>query len=354
MSIRSRQRAAWWAPLCLLLLWATSPAAAQAPHPEAGADPGSETDSDSDADSDSGADAAADAGADSDAVADADAGADAGADADAVAEADAGAVAEADSGADAGTDAGTDAEATASGTSTTATIDELDGGSPSASSDSGFESAFDDEFADLDGYLGEHASTWNLDDGEGEGEPWQDYDPPYSYQGRSLARVGLQLRVAGLPGGKPPVPEGPLGELGFVFDTRYSAFSAWHFRAVLAVSAQNVGRAYEGGGAVAVSSPFAIRLRLLPVAFDAGEWLTLRLGPDIGIQWAEESGAGGTFEVLFGTLGEVALRLLDERLEVAVHGGFQFTAVGRVTRFNFGRELVPQGVLGGSVAWLFD
>ncbi|MEC7524229.1 MAG: hypothetical protein VYE22_30385 [Myxococcota bacterium] len=235
-----------------------------------------------------------------------------------------------------------------------APVDELDGDAPPpAANDDGFESAFDDEFAELDGYLGVQRGVWVLDDGGGDA-PWQDYDPPHSYQGRSLVRFGAQLRVAALPGGKPPVPEGPLGELGFVLDARYSAFSAWHFRAVLAVSAQTVGRAYMGGGEVAISSPFAMRLRLMPIAFDIGQYVALRTGPEIGMQWAENAGAGGTFEVLLGHIGEIVVRLLDERLEVGVHFGVQLTALGRVTRTNFGRELVPQGVVGGSVAWLFD
>ena len=210
--------------------------------------------------------------------------------------------------------------------------------------------------ADFDGAerdLGQTRGVWVLDDGVGLAEvPWDDFDPGAEYTPRDPIHLGIQLRVGALPGGSYPLLDGPLIELGAIFDARYSARSPWHMRVLLAASFQNPADENLGAGVHVFSSPFALKLRVLPISIDLQQWGALRAGGEIGIQYVPQLGGDGIWMVLPGVNGEAVVRLLDGVLEIGAFGGFQWTGIGRSTRSGFFQELGFEGVVGVSVGYL--
>jgi hypothetical protein len=201
--------------------------------------------------------------------------------------------------------------------------------------------------------LGQARTPWVLDDGVTDAQvPWDDFDPGAEYTPRDPIHLGAQLRFGALPGGAVPLPDGPLVELGGILDGRYSPRSPWHLRVVLAASFQLPGDENLGAGVHSTTSPFALKIRLLPIAVDLEQWGALRAGAEIGVQYVPQLGGGGEWEMLPGFSGEAVVRLLDGRLEVGAFGGIQWTAVGRSSRSGYSWRLELEGVIGVTVGYL--
>ncbi|MGE0789636.1 MAG: hypothetical protein AB7S26_28445 [Sandaracinaceae bacterium] len=216
------------------------------------------------------------------------------------------------------------------------------------------------EFAELDTFIGVASgrADWTLDDGVGTPQvPWDDYDPEYAYGPRGNVHLGITARLAAMPGGGVglPAPDGPYIEAGGLLDIRYAQDRPWRLRLGVAVNYQPYAQENLGAGSHVSQSPFALRFRIQPLAVDLGHWISLRLGADLGMQWAPGYATdGGAMAFLFAAHGEVALLLLEGVFEIGLFGGLQMTAVGRSTRSGFGTDLRPEGMIGISGAMLFE
>lgn len=202
-------------------------------------------------------------------------------------------------------------------------------------------------------FLDPSGVLWVLDDGVGtDTVPWNDVDPDASYLPLGLAHGGVQLRVAALPGGTAPQLDGPLVEVFGFFDLRYSRWSAWRLRAGVALSYQPHSEQHLGGGEYIASSPLALRARVLPISFDFGRWLGLRVGGDVGAQWAPIFGGGMSTSVFGGMTSDLVVLLLDGLLEVGITGGIQWTAIHRTSRRFPYTYTTPEAVIGLTAAYL--
>ncbi len=217
------------------------------------------------------------------------------------------------------------------------------------------------EFRGVERFLGleqVRRGAWVLDDRVSlEDVPWDGLDPRAAYAPRGLVHWGIGGRLAAMPGGGAglPAPDGPMIEAAFLLDIRYAQDLPWRMRLALAINYQPYDEANVGGGVRIAQSPLAIRLRVMALSFDLTRWLGVRIGPDIGMQWAPPvSGEGGEMTWLFGTSAEVVLNLLDGLLEVGLVGGIQSTAVGRGTRNGWEVALRAEGVLGATVGYFFE
>lgn len=211
----------------------------------------------------------------------------------------------------------------------------LDGGDASSSSDldRGDLSSSDPS----SGEFVDPAQRWVLDDGHGHDVPWDDFDPRRDRLPRGIFHAGVQARAAILPGIS-QIPIGPVVEVGLVLDLRYRDNSAWHIRGVFAFAWQNH----------TPSTASATWLfRLMPLSVELGEWFALRAGGQIGAQLVAGLG-GGSFDIHYGASGEAALRLVGGRLELALTGGVQSTAI------NYGgwTSTTLGGQLGGQIGYL--
>ncbi len=195
---------------------------------------------------------------------------------------------------------------------------------------------------------------WVLDDGIGtEQVPWDDFDPAEHFLPRGTVHLGVNLRIAALPGGAPGIPEGPLVEAGLFLDIRYRRELPWRLRIALALNYQPYASENLGAGTTIESSPFAFRLRISPLSFDIGEWVTIRIGGEIGGQSTPQPGTNGSTAFLGGMANELVIRLLDGTLEAGATVGFQTTAAGRTTRAGYGTSLTAEAVIGVTVGYIF-
>lgn len=224
-----------------------------------------------------------------------------------------------------------------------------------------------EEFREVRRFLGleQRRDTWELDDGvDSDSVEWDDYDADRSYTPRGMLHFGVGARIAAMPGGGRdylPAPDGPLIGLSFLADIRYSPTVPWRMRLELMVNYQpyHQGQAV-GGGTWIAQSPFAFRLRILPLSVDIGRLIGVRGGLEVGAQWAPEYNAadgslgGGSLALLAGSSVDVVLMLMDGLLEVGITGGLQFTAVGRSGRDPFSTDLRPEGMVGATGALLFE
>ncbi len=95
-----------------------------------------------------------------------------------------------------------------------------------------------------------------------------------------------------------------------------------------------------------------VRIRVLPLAVDLAEWISIRIGGDVGLQWLPAHlGREGYVEWMPALSGEVVLRFLGGDIEVGAFGGIQFTGVSPRAARSF--YPVEQYVLGSQVAVLF-
>lgn len=221
--------------------------------------------------------------------------------------------------------------------------------------------AGEDDFTEVRRFLGieSRRETWELDDGVDEDSvEWDDYDADRSYTPRGMLHFGIGARVAAMPGGGAnflPAPDGPLIGLSFIADIRYSPTMPWRMRLELMVNYQPYGEQFVGAGTTIAQSPFAARLRILPLSVDIGRLVGVRGGLEIGTQWAPGVGSeGGQLALLAGSSIDVVLMLLDGLLEVGITGGVQFTAVGRSGRDPFNTDLRPEGMIGATGALFFE
>ena len=207
---------------------------------------------------------------------------------------------------------------------------------------------FEDAAAELD-------DVWNLDDGQGAELAWDSFDPAAHYLPRGIVHLGVQLRVGGVFGGRAPVPDGPLGDLGVFVDLRFSPRGPLRMRIGLAVSAQAFDERNRGSGMWEASSPVAIRARVTPIGVDITDWIAIRPTVDLGAQWTRRpDNDSGEWSFFFALSGEAMLRLLDGTLEVGIFGGFQLTGIGVTSRgpYYYG-DNTPQAALGVTSAWMF-
>lgn len=153
-------------------------------------------------------------------------------------------------------------------------------------------------------FLDPSSVVWVLDDGVGTDDaPWQDADPERSYLPFGQVHAGAHVRIAALPGGSDPLQgDGPLLELGGFLDIRYGRYSPWRLRLAVAVSYQPNESRYLGAGTTQASSSGALRFRAQPIAFDIGQWIVVRAGCDLGLQWSPSDPVGGVRTDLFGAL----------------------------------------------------
>lgn len=242
---------------------------------------------------------------------------------------------------------------------------DIDEAEPSAAPDAeGGSPASDDpslrEFEELEEFLGieQRSGTWVLDDGiDEDAVEWDDFDRESAYLPRGLVHFGVGTRIAAMPGGGTglPAPDGPMVEVSFLADFRYTQRRPWRMRLALAINYQPYDEENVGAGTTIAQSPFAMRLRVMPLSFDIGHWVGVRIGMESGIQWAPGAGPdGGEMTLLLGSTGEIVLNLLDGLLEVGLVGGMQLTAVGRSSRSGYGTDLRPEGIVGATAGYFFE
>jgi hypothetical protein len=200
-----------------------------------------------------------------------------------------------------------------------------------------------DEFADPEADDPEHVPdrVWVLDDHRGEEVPWDDFDPRAEYLPRGEFHLGVQVRAGLLPGHS-EIPWGPFLECGLVLDIRYSRTSPWHMRGVIAFSWQNQTSTSPGA---------TFLFRLLPLTIDLGDWIVVRAGGQIGAHWLQSPG-GGALEFHGGANGEIALKLIDGRLELALTGGFQTSRFRRGDDWGAWTDTAITAMAGGHIGYV--
>ncbi|MEZ4335336.1 MAG: hypothetical protein R3B82_01800 [Sandaracinaceae bacterium] len=196
--------------------------------------------------------------------------------------------------------------------------------------------AQDDEFDDVERELGAPRPTgaWQLDDGVGTRElPWDDFDPTHAYLPRGDTQLGLEMRVNALPMRSLYTTERPQLELHGFVNIRYSSRSPWLLRIGIVAAWELHQQANLGGGTLVTSSAAHVRLRIQPLSVELGRNFGLRVGSDIGVQFAPSPG-GVRPMVSTATLAQLVVRTDDGRFEGGVHGGFQISGVDRLERPN--------------------
>ena len=161
-------------------------------------------------------------------------------------------------------------------------------------------------------------------------------------------RAGVQTRVEAVGGNGSYLNEGVHLEIGTFADVRLDS-SAFHLRLVLVLGLP----LWFTGQSRRLSASHWFRVRFLPLAVDFAEWITLRIGGDVGVQWlpARPGEGDGFFEWMPAISGELVLRAVDGDVEVGLFGGMQFTGRNALaSRFFYPIE---QYVFGAQAAVLF-
>jgi hypothetical protein len=196
--------------------------------------------------------------------------------------------------------------------------------------------------------------VWAFDDGVGVEEvPWDEFDPLVHYRPKGLVHAGVEVRVAALLGGPEPLGAGPLVEALVFMDARFAPLWPFRIRIAAVVSGQPSWEYRGGSGNVTWGSPLGLRARLFPLAVDFGQFVSWRLGGDIGVQYAPYGAGRGHWEMFPAFSTELVGRVLEGRLELGAIVGAQWTAIGVSDRSGDHVELEAQAVLGGLVSYVF-
>lgn len=194
--------------------------------------------------------------------------------------------------------------------------------------------------------------AWVLDDGVGLDEvTWDPLPTGSPLVPRGRLHFGATLRVAALPADSSPAPDGPQVELGVLLDFRIRERSPFHMRAVLSISGRPHGDRWRGAGITDSAGPLAVRLRLMPLSVHLAEWLALRVGAAVSVDWVPAP-LGDTVAVGGGVDTEIVARFDDGQFEVGITGGLQLDAVGRTTRTGVEQAIAPEPMIGLVASWV--
>lgn len=159
---------------------------------------------------------------------------------------------------------------------------------------------------------------WRMDDGAGDAGAWPDVDPRYRPHGDVhvgfAGGVGVNHVVLDSAFPRRTTTTGARVEVAALLDMRPSGWSPYRFRAEAVLAFMNTDPQ---------TGLLSFFLRLYPLALDLGDSLVLRIGAEIGGRHMDEA-LGNQLAFFAGPLIEVAVTLLDRRLEIGAMFGFPF------------------------------